>query len=278
MSKVGITNQEKINKLNCFVLPGHIRDCQPEYLELYNQAYRFWHEFMGKEMESEKLTDIESKLSSDGFMLFKDIYILCYENNEDSKPSQYTYKHPKQQTKSITEIVGLFCFDDKDVTSPAVLGQSYFKAYPKDILEQYIMQATSIMTIGHLLVHPQWRRKQIGIGLSDILVWFMHKRFAESGTDLMIYFTRNNRGTDDLGIKFGGTAILEHYNYGGLDAHIIATKPQDIIMDCGTPEINWLSELLWDNRINCNLNMGKNNNRTNEDFKLSNQIKPHNRI
>ncbi len=222
----------KIDGLNCYVLPGHIRDCKAEYLELYNKAYNFWYHFMGAEMRLEKLEDIETKLSSDAYMLFEDIFILT---------------HPDEQDE--LQIVGMFCFDTKDVTSKAILGQSSFKAYPADIMNQYILQSKTIMTIGHLLVHPEWRRSKIGIGLSDILVWFMHKRFTQSGTDLMIYFTRNNRGTDDLGIKFGGKVILEHYNYGGLDAHIIATKIADVVLDCGDTAVNALSQSLWDERV-----------------------------
>lgn len=227
-------NSEKINKLVCYVLPGHQRYCMPEYQGLYNKAYEFWYINMGAEMRHEQLTDIDTKLSSDGFMLFEDIFVLGYIND-----------------KQELDVAGIFCFDTKDVTSSAILGQSSFKAYPRDIKEQYILPCQSIMTIGHLLVHPDWRRSQIGIGLSDILVWFMHKRFVESGTDLMIYFTRNNRGTNDLGKKFGGDAILEHYNYGGLDADIIATYAKNVVLDCGDENINQLSQKLWDGREYC---------------------------
>ncbi|MBP9722899.1 MAG: hypothetical protein KBD64_07060 [Gammaproteobacteria bacterium] len=224
-------NQEidpRVRYITCCVLPGHIRDCKSEYLPLYNRAFDFWHELMGHEMRSEKLEDIETKLSSDGYMLFQDIYVLY-----------------NSQTG---EVVGLFCFDNKSVDNKCTLGQSYFNAYPDCIVQDYILSAKKIMSIGHLLVHPQWRRSQIGIGLSDILVWFMHKRFLDSGMNLMIYFTRNNRGTNDLGKKFGGQAILEHYPYGGLDADIIAVRPEEVVLDCGDPAINKLSESLYANR------------------------------
>ena len=227
-------NLAQISKLGCYVLPGHLRDCLPEYRKLYDEAYKFFHHFMGIEMRSEKLTDIESKLSSDAYMLFEDIFVLAY-----------------PEVNGELKIVGLFCFDTKDVTSQAMLGQSSFKAYPVEILEKYIHASEKIMTIGHLLVHPEWRRSKIGIGLSDVLVWFMHKRFAESGADLMIYFTRNNRGTDDLGTKFGGKVVVANYNYGGLDAHIIVTKIPDVVLDCGDNQVNALSQKLWDSRVIC---------------------------
>lgn len=229
----------KISNLKCYVLPGHIRDCQPKFISLYNQAYEFWRHFMGQEMRTENLTDIENKLSSDGFMLFEDIYVLCDERDEPENPGAELV------------VVGLFCFDTKDITSRAILDQSYFKSYPNNILEKYILPLDKIMTIGHLLVHPDWRRSQIGIGLSDILVWFMHQRFLESGSDLMIYFTRNNRGTNQLGTKFGGEIILQDYQYGGLAADVIATKPSNVVMDCGNQEVNQLSMSLWQNREFC---------------------------
>lgn len=217
----------RINELKCYVFPGHIRDCKPEFKKLYNTAYRFWRVFMGYEMNKEKLEDIDSKLSSDGFMLFEDIYTLFYGD----------------------AIVGFFCFDTKDMHSEAICDQSFFKSFPQDILQRYITPADKIMTIGHLLVHPDWRRSKIGIGLSDILVWFMHKRFVESGSDLMIYWTRNNRSTNQLGIKFGGEAILENYEYGGLTADAIATRPNKVILDSGDEVVNLISEGFWKNRI-----------------------------
>lgn len=216
---------KSINNLKCYVLPGHIRDCKPEFHQLYGSAYRFWRVFMGYEMNKEHLEDIEKKLSSDAFMLFEDIFTLFHGNS----------------------IVGFFCFDTKDMHSPAICDQSFFKSFPEDVLDNYIMPADKIMTIGHLLVHPDWRRSKIGVGLSDILVWFMHKRFVESGSDLMIYWTRNNRSTNQLGVKFGGEAIVQNQEYGGLTADIIATRPENVVMDCGDPTVNQISERLWEN-------------------------------
>lgn len=221
-------SDQRLNSLSCYVFPGHIRDCRPEFTERYNTAYDFWRVFMGYEMRNEKLKDIEEKLSSDPYMLFKDIYTLFYN----------------------TEIVGLFCFDTKEMASKAVQDQSFFKSFPKDIRAEYIDKAERIMTIGHLLVHPAWRRNKIGVGLSDILVWFMHQRFVDSGCDLMIYWTRNNRGTNDLGIKFGGEAIRQGLDYGGLEADIIATRPDKVVMDCGDEFVNELGARLWANQIN----------------------------
>lgn len=185
---------------------------------------------MGYEMRNANMSGIEEKLSSDAFMLFEDIYTLFY-------------KSPDEES-----IVGLFCFDTKDVSSKAILDQSYFKSYPKEVIEDYILSVNKVMTIGHLLVHPNWRRSKIGIGLSDILVWFMHKRFIESRADLMIYWTRNNRGTNALGKKFGGRAIMENLEYGGLDADIIVIEPGDVVLDSGDELVNWFSQQLWDNR------------------------------
>ncbi len=221
---------KRIADLKCIVLPGHVRDCEPKLLNYYNQAYTFWRAFMGLEMQRENLEDIEKKLSSDGFMLFEDIYTLFHK----------------------TTLVGFFCFDTKDMHSDAIVDQEFFKSFPDVILENYISKAKKIMTIGHLLVHPDWRRNKIGIGLSDILVWFMHKRFLECGADLMIYWTRNNRSTNQLGIKHGGEAVLKDYKYGGLTADVIATRPENVIMDCGSDAINTLSEELWQNRIFAN--------------------------
>lgn len=220
----------RLTSLSCYVLPGHVRSCKAQYLDRYNFVYDFWRVFMGYEMRNENLSDIDEKLSSDAFMLFEDIYALFYES-------------PYEKS-----IVGIFCFDTKDVRSKAILDQSYFKSYPQEVVEGYILKVNKIMTIGHLLVHPNWRRSKIGIGLSDILVWFMHKRFVESSADLMIYWTRNNRGTNALGKKFGGQAIMENLEYGGLDADIIVIKPEEVVLDCGDEVVNEFSQHLWDHR------------------------------
>lgn len=219
----------KVSNLVCYVLPGHIRDCKPEYVEFYNLAYDFWRIFMGLEMQREQLEDIDKKLASDGFMLFQDVFTLFYDK----------------------QIVGFFCFDTKDMQSRAILDQEFFKSFPDAVMENYIKPSNKLMSIGHLLVHPDWRRNKIGIGLSDILVWFMHKRFVESGSDLMIYWTRNNRSTNDLGTKFGGEQIVTDVEYGGLTADIIATRPDKVVLDCGNKEVNELSQHYWNNRVDC---------------------------
>lgn len=229
----------KINNIKLYVLPGHIRYCKPEYWFLYEKTYDFWQKFMKAEMQSENIEDIESKLSSDSYMLFEDIYVLT--NNIDNN---------EQNIEENINIVGMFCFDTKDVSSKAILAQSSFKVYPKEILDTYVKpnNINNIMTIGHLLVHPEWRRSKIGIGLSDILVWFMHKRFIDSNADLMLYPTRDNRSTNNLGTKHGGRVVLQT-EYGGMSASIIVTDPKDVILDTGEPIIDKLSQTLWNNKI-----------------------------
>lgn len=221
----------RLFELKCCVLPGHIRDCDRSYIEHYNSAYDFWRIFMGLEMQREHLDDIDKKLASDGFMLFEDIFTLFYRD----------------------KIIGFFCFDTKDLMSRAMWDQEFFKSFPSNIIHDYIKPAKKIMTIGHLLVHPDWRRSKIGIGLSDVLVWFMHKRFSESGCDLMIYWTRNNRSTNQLGTKHGGEVVLKDYSYGGLTADLIINRPEQNKVQCGDQQIDKISQRLWDTRIVCNV-------------------------
>jgi hypothetical protein len=219
-------NDPRVLALRCYIFPGHIRDCLPQYRDLYETAYCFWHDTMREEMEQAGLLDHAKNLSSDIYLLHEEVCCLFYEK----------------------EVVGVFLFDIKDLKSQSVRDHSYFRNYPKSILDTHIYSCQKIMTIAHLLVHPDWRRSKIGMGVSDLLVGFMSKKLLDSHSDLLIYWTRDNRKTHELGQKYGGQVLLDHFSYAGLPSTIISVKPDQVKIDAHDPIVNTLIDQLWARR------------------------------
>lgn len=220
-------SQELISALQCYVIPGDGKNCNVSSITFYRKAYFFWRETLSEGYISEGLYDRVQTLTSDEFLRHEEVFCLFYD------------EHP----------VGLILFDWFNLQSIASLDHSYFKIYPLSILSQLQQnQHKLLMTIGSLCVHPDWRKHKIGPGVSEILTNFMMRRFLESPATALLFTTRNNRGTHQLGKEHGAVTMLQNlYCYNG--ASNIMVVYRDTVKAPLTEDLTNVAEMIWNKKI-----------------------------
>lgn len=216
-------NIEKFSKLNCILFPGRGKRCMDQYFDLYNKSYIFWREMMKEAFNSENLKELAEKLTSDDFVRHEEFVCLFFEN----------------------EPVGLLMFDWMDFQSQSAVEHSYFSRYPDGIVDDIKNQSHRIiMTIGHLTVHPDWRKSKIGPGISEILTGFMTRRFLESHATALVFLTRNTRSTNNLGQEHGGKCLKKNFNLYGVSADVIIIY-RHTIKPSNMKGVTEITEHLW---------------------------------
>ncbi len=217
-------NPAIVEQLQDYVLPGKALWCKPSFEYYYEAAYEFWQEITLEGLHSEGLDERAAALNSDDFIHQDEIHCLFNGN----------------------EPVGLFAFRWMDLRFEATREQSYFKSYyPESVIAKLVEQRHFfLMTMGQLMVHPQWRRSKIGPCISEILVGFAVTRLLASPASALIAFSRNNRKTQDLCVNYGGSPLVESHRAYGLDSTIMIIYP-DRVTDNPMPGISEATARLW---------------------------------
>jgi hypothetical protein len=202
-------NAQIFSKARSICVPGSGLAVKPGFEEYYSATYQLWYQSISEGLTSEGLTEQAQALLSDDFLRQNEIHCLFNE----------------------ALAIGLFAFSWMNLQFVATRKQQYFiKNYPPYLLDQICEQGHHvIMTMGHLSVHPDWRKSKIGFGVVDILMGFAVKRFLESPATLLLTFTRNNRKTHELCYRFGGKPLLKDQVSHTIASDIIAFHKDDVV-------------------------------------------------
>ncbi len=222
-------NSKLLKTLDCYHLPAKMRYCLPGFEAYYNAAYHFWREMICEGLLSEGLVEQAKTLSSDEFVNQDDFVCLFL------------------QTKPI----GLFMFSWMNLAYPANKDRRYITVnYPATVIETLLrLGHEKLMTMGHLTIHPEWRKSRMGPGVGEILVGLAVKRFLTSRASALLSFSRNNRKTQDLAYHWGAQPLLKNYQAYGIDSDILAIY-RDTVMPTIIEGIPELVEYLWLNKHN----------------------------
>ncbi len=228
-----MTTDDLKQTLDCYLLAGKRQHNLPKYQPHYTQAYTLWRDMVKEGYLSENLLDRAATLTSDEFVNQEECACLF---------------HAK-------EAVGLFMFNWYHLNNPADLEHSYFKNYPKHIMEQLKSDGHEcVMSMAQLMVHPDWRKNKVGPGVSEILVGFATKRFVESDASALLTFTRNNRKTHELGYRYGGKILLSNHRSHGMSADLLAVY-RDTVKVSPIKGVANVVETLWANKTVATLNL-----------------------
>lgn len=224
-------NVELLTDLQCIVLPGREKRCKQEYKQLYNRSYQLWHEVMCDAYRSEGLEQEAQQLASDDFIRNEEFVCLVH----DDVP------------------VGLLMFDWMNLDADSTLQLSYFTAYPQEVINHVVHEHQLIMTIGHLVVEPNWRKKHIGPGVAEILTGFMTHRFLQSPATALLITTRNTRSTHRLAHEHGGKSLVTNYQRYGVASDIVIFY-RNTVKNSDYPEIVTLTNQFWERQVNAIIN------------------------
>lgn len=121
-----------------------------------------------------------------------------------------------------SQIIGMFFFKWWNLEVEFTQDHSYFRKFPENVFSQLANGRSNIlMTMSHLTVLPTWRRTHSRLNISDLLVSFAVKRFLDSDAGVLFTYTRNDRKTNDLGVRHGGIPIDVPFTYNGIDSDIL---------------------------------------------------------
>jgi hypothetical protein len=196
------------------------REPSPGQERAYDQAYAFW-----LAMWRDTFASVEPTLTlhSDVFLRHREVSAIFLHG----------------------EPIGLIMYDFRDLNVRAHRDLSYFQHYPSEILEELQARGDGqVMLMGQLTVHPRWRRQSVGPFMSDALVGLSVQRFLASDASTMITFTRNDRGTQKLGYRFGASALKQGHQAHGIDSDVLAFY-RDQVRDCPTPGMPDIISRLW---------------------------------
>lgn len=196
------------------------REPAPGQERAYDKAYAFW-----LEMWRETFASVEPTLTlhSDVFLRHREVSAIFL----DGDP------------------IGLIMYDFRDLKVRAHRDLSYFQHYPSEVLDELSARGhTQVMLMGQLAVHPRWRRQTVGPFMSDALVGLSIKRFLASEASAMITFTRNDRGTQRLGYRFGAEALKQDLRAHGIGSDVLAFY-RERVCECPTPGMPAIISRLW---------------------------------
>jgi hypothetical protein len=186
----------------------------------YEKAYGFWLE-MWRSTFSEVDPDIE--LHSDTFVTQREVSAIFLRD----------------------QVIALMMYDFRDLSLRAHRDLSSFKYYPAEVLDvlQHDVKGP-VMMAGQFTVHPDFRRGQGGPFMSELLAGIALKRFLGSTTQVMIAFTRNDRGMQDLCYRYGAVPLRKGLSAHGIPSDVIAFY-RDRIIDSAVPGMAEHVDRLW---------------------------------
>jgi len=220
-------NTPSVEELACYLLPAKDRFCQADYLKHYEQGFQFWFTYLKQALEEEHNETIAKTLSSDMFVEC-DESVLFFHNQEP---------------------IGLFMFRWLNIQfKPNQLLSAVKTRFPANLLTKLQQENISkIMIMSNLIVHPDWRRNKVGVGISDLLVKCAIIRFLESDAHVLLTTTRNNRSTNTLGCRQGGTKYADNDKIFGVPSDILLFY-RDKVIPHPDHDINVIAETLWANK------------------------------
>ncbi len=203
-----------LNEMSCMFFPCRGWNCNPQYRPLYEDVYALWKKTMGDALRYESKIS-EPELLSDEFFRQHEVVAIYYK----------------------AQPVGLFIFDWLNLQFKSTREHSYFSNFPNSVLDTLVSRnIKTLMSASHLCVHPDWRRRKIGPGISEICYGIAAKRMFDSNAEALITYTRNDRSIHQIVYDFGGEAIQRNILSHGIPADIIIIH-RSKIKPCSKPQI-----------------------------------------
>lgn len=188
--------------------------------EDYEKAYDFWLE-MWRSTFAEVNADIT--LRSDTFLTQREVSAIFLHD----------------------QVIALMMYDFRDLRLKAHRDLSYFHQYPPEVLNLLASKGyDQVMTLGQMTVHPDWRRSKVGPFMSELLASISIKRFLGSTAPVMLAITRNDRGTQGLGYRFGAVPLAEGHEAYGIPSDAIVIY-RDKATGSDMPGMNEIADRLW---------------------------------
>jgi hypothetical protein len=196
------SNSALTYRMQCYILPAQGCWCDKKYFEYYELAYKLWHDVKLHALQHESNLKNIQELDSDDFLRQHEIIALFL----DKEP------------------VGMIGVNWMDLSSAAYLDHTYFSCnYSNQALNKLRESMhQQVMVVEQCMVARDWRKRKIGIGISEILLGLSMLRFLDSAATALISCPRNNRGMHKSFYRLGALSLEKN--------HLLYGSPSDIIL------------------------------------------------
>jgi hypothetical protein len=146
------------------------------------------------------------------------------------------------------EIVGMHLYSFFDIRSNAALEHSYMAtSFTPEYMSALTKKSKSLMSIEYLTVAKGWRKKDIGLSLSNVLLRLACKYLEHLNIDALIAPSRSDNKVTQSIVDLGGEVLVSDL--------VMHNTPVDLIAifndrDHFHPDskINALAERLWNSK------------------------------
>jgi hypothetical protein len=229
---------KKLSQLQYIILPGR---CLPGYahLDLHNQVYEYWKNFWREVYGSANALD---SFNPDDFFRQDYIPVIMWKNNVVAM-HLYTF----------------FNFNQKSATD-----HHYFEFFNQTYLASLrSKEINHAMSMEYLTVDPNWRRKNIGIAMGEVLVGTGLKLMNTTFAQAAIAPARKDVPAADFAYTFNFTCIEPSVICRNFECDLVAGF-RDLTREHPEDHMQQLIQNLWDNRIDTTISNIKAKEITNE--------------
>ncbi|MEM9461155.1 MAG: hypothetical protein AAGF11_43730 [Myxococcota bacterium] len=213
--------------LACVQMPARGERTPASLLRGWEQAYQLWHECRTEALRSQGMHHDAAVLTSEGFV--EQDELLCLVSDD--------------------MVRGLLTVRWFDLSLAANRAHRYFRRYPPELIEQLLaIGVHDLMTVGHLTVDPAWRKPRVGVGIAELLVSMSMLRLIESGAQLGLAMTRNNRKINEMTYRHGAVPLRRNHRAYGGHVDVVAWYPDRVCLS-PQPGIADGARALWSRRM-----------------------------
>jgi hypothetical protein len=207
-----------IRELSCTLLPGKYPDGKP-VPQLYNEVYQYW-----KKTWQEIFTRAGSpdSLNAENF-LRQDVIVVLHRGNE---------------------IAGIETSSFFNLSAEPTFDHGYLRPVPAEFMEKLRSIGAGILTTGeYLSVQPEFRRSEVGVPLSEVLIGLCKKVFRESHARIMLGTAVKSARVHESVKRFGSVEVGSFQKYG-LDCLLFYNDSKNM-HDHDDPEVAALVDHFW---------------------------------
>ena len=209
-----------LNEIEYTIFDGQsFKHCERRLAKNY---FKVWYEVWSQHFETVSST---FKLSSDD--LLRCDYITCL--NIGHNP------------------IAFHCYSIWDLREAISLRSRYFGQYPQKSIDKIANLTPKVMSMEHFFVLPEWRKRKINFGLSEVLAGLGMKIAYQSGVQGIISVARQESHADKRGYGWGLEKIGD----------VVLHNNPCAVVHCSIDEVhihqseiyNYYTEKFWRDRI-----------------------------
>jgi hypothetical protein len=141
--------------------------------------------------------------------------------------------------------IGMTAWRWVDLSIRAEREDSYFRAWPRAVLESAFASGKRVCIGSNLTVLPEWRGMVDGYSIKELLMVLAVKRFLASDADVMVGTMRNDRGMNGLVYRLGARPLLQSVAHHGVAVDLVTFTRGALGPFEPSPQVNELARRLW---------------------------------